>query len=85
MVVPHSKLAGQLERGLPSDRYSSNGDAPGKEEEEEGGEGGEGGEGAGGAAAEFVSPVKAMKVNFRMNQLFGIFPWSVSPDFLVFR
>ncbi len=41
------------------------------------------------AAAEgdhgFESPLKAMKVNFRMNQLFGIFPYSISQDFLVFR
>ncbi len=33
----------------------------------------------------FESPLKAMKVNFRMNQLFGIFPWSISKDFLMFK
>ncbi len=33
----------------------------------------------------FESPLKAMKVNFRMNQMFGIFPYSISEDFLVFK
>ncbi len=39
----------------------------------------------GGHISSFVSPVKAMKANFRMNQLFGIFPYSIDQDFMVFR
>ncbi len=39
----------------------------------------------GGHISSFVSPVKAMKANFRMNQLFGIFPYSIDQDYMVFR
>ncbi len=37
-----------------------------------------------GCTDEFVSPIKAMKANFRMNQMFGIFPYSITKDFMAF-